>query len=207
MAGFAVEIDEGAEAAVLAADDGDHEGETQEAGAGEGRRGATDADPNGQWVLQWARIDALAGEGGAMLAGPVDVVAFADLEEEVELFGEEGVVVFEFEAEERVGLDEGAAAGDDLSTAVGDEVESGEVLEDADGVGGAEDGDGRGEADAFGARGGGGENDGGGGVEVLGAGVLPDAEDVEADLVGVLDLNEEVAELLGRAEGDAGDGV
>src|ERR1700733_16253149 len=104
-----------------------------------------------------------------MFAGPLDVGAVANLQEQVELFGEEGVVVFELEAEERVGLDEGAAASDDLCASVGDEVEGGEVLEDADGIGCAENGDGRGEADAFGAGGGGGEDDGGGGVEVLGA--------------------------------------
>ncbi len=108
----------------------------------------------------------------------------ADLEEEIELLGEEGVVVFEVEAEEGVGLDEGAAAGDDLGAAAGDEVEGGELLEDADGVGGAEDGDGAGEADGLGEGGCGGEDDGGGGIEVLGAVMLADAEDVEADLVG-----------------------
>ncbi len=89
-----------------------------------------------------ARVDALAGERGAMFAGPVDVGALAKGEEEVEFFGEEVVVVFELEAEEREGFDEGAAACDDFGAAVGDEVESGELLEDADGVGCAEDRDG-----------------------------------------------------------------
>ena len=128
-------------------------------------------------------------------------------EQEVEFFGEEGVVVFELEAEEGVGLDEGAAAGDDLGASLGEEVEGGELLEDADGVGGAEDGDGAGEADAFGAGGGGGEDDGGGGVEVLGAVMLADAEDVEADLVGEFDLFEQVAEAVGGAGGEAGGGI
>ena len=117
-----------------------------------------------------------------MLAGPVDVGVLAEGEEEVEFFGEEVVVVFELEAEEREGFDEGAAAGDDFGASVGDEVEGGEVLEDADGVGGAEDGDGRGEANVCGAGGCGGEDDGGGGVEVLAAVVLAEAEGVEADL-------------------------
>ena len=125
-----------------------------------------------------------------------DVGAFAEGEEEVELFGEEGVVVFELEAEEGEGFDEGAAAGDDFGAAVGDEVEGGEFLEDADGVGGAEDGDGAGEADVFGARGGGGEDDGGGGVEELVAVMFADAEDVEANLVGELDLFEEIGRCV-----------
>ena len=144
---------------------------------------------------------------GRCLPDQWTLCAFADLQQEVELFGEEGIVVFEFEAEERVGFDEGAAAGDDFGAAVGDQVEGGEFLEDADGVGGAEDGDGAGEANIFCARGGGGEDDGGGGVEEFGAVVLADAEDVQADLVGELDFVDEVAESLGRAEGDAGDGV
>ena len=87
-----------------------------------------------------------------MLAGPVDVLVVADLEEEVELFGEERVVVFEGEAEERERLDERAAADDHLGAAVGEEVEGRELLKDADGVGGAEDGDGAGETDVVRAR-------------------------------------------------------
>jgi hypothetical protein len=207
VTGFAVEVDEGSEAAVFAADDGDHEGKAEGSGAGEGCGCAANGDPDGEGVLDGARVDALAGEGGAMFAGPGDVDVFAEIEEEVEFFGEELVVVFEFEAEEGVGLDEGAAAGDDFCAAVGDEVEGGEVLEDADWVGGAEDGDGGGEADAFGAGGGGGEDDGGGGVEEVGAVVLADTDDVEADLIGVLDLVEEVAHLVDGCGGDVGEGV
>lgn len=99
-----------------------------------------------------------------MLAGPVDVSVLADVEEQIEFFGEERIVIFELQAEERVGLDEGAAAGDNFRAAMGDEIESGEFLEDAHGIGGAEHGDGAGKADLFGARSGGGENDGGSGV-------------------------------------------
>src|ERR1700737_3411031 len=102
---------------------------------------------------------------------------------------------------------EGTTAGDDLSAAAGDEVERGELLEDADGVGGGEDGDGAGEADIFGERGGGGEDDGGSGVEVLGAVVLADAEDIEAELVREGDLFEQIAETIGRRDGDAGGGI
>ncbi len=41
-----------------------------------------------------------------MFAGPVDVGFFAELEQEFELFGEERVVVFEAQAEERKGFGE-----------------------------------------------------------------------------------------------------
>ena len=183
-AGFAIEVDEGAEAVGFAADDGDHERKAEHAGADEGLGCTAYSEPDGEGILYGAGVDALAGERRAMPAGPVDFGVFAEGEEEVEFFGEEVVVVFELEAEEGEGFDEGAAAGDDFGAAVGDEVEGGELLEDSDGVGGAEDGDGAVRRMCFGAGGGGGEDDGGGGVEVLGAVVLADAEDVEADLVG-----------------------
>jgi len=68
----------------------------------------------GSGFLQGAWEDALAGECGAMFAGPVDVGGFAQGEEEVELFGEEVVIVFELEAEEGEGFNERAAADDHL---------------------------------------------------------------------------------------------
>jgi len=157
--------------------------------------------------LQGAGVDALSGECGAMLAGPMDVGGFAQGEEEIEFFFEELVVVLEFETEEGEGFDERAAAGDDFGAAAGDEVESGEVLKDADGVGGAEDGDGRGEADVFCSGGGCGENDGGGGVEILDAVVLAEAEGVEANLVGEFDLLEELDDAFVRGDGVTRDGI
>ena len=54
------------------------------------------------------------------------------------------------------------------------------------------------QADARGARRGRGEHDGGRRDGEVGAVVLADAEDVEADLVGELDLLEEVAQALLR---------
>jgi hypothetical protein len=48
----------------------------------------------------------LAGERRAVPAGPLYVRVFADGQEQVELFGEKFVVVFEAETEERVGLHE-----------------------------------------------------------------------------------------------------
>ena len=149
----------------------------------------------------------MSGERGAVFAGPGDVVLLADLEQEIEFFGEEGVVVLQPKAEEREGIDERATAGDDFGTAVGDEVERSELLEDADGIGSGEDGDGAGEADVGGPGGCGGEDDGGRGVEVVGAVVLADTKDVEADLIGEDDLVDEVAETVGGGDGEAGGGV
>ena len=55
------------------------------------------------------------------------------------------------------------------------------------------------QADALRARGRRGEHDGGRGDREVGPVVLADAEDVEAELVGELDLLEQVAQPLARA--------
>jgi len=43
--------------------------------------GAADADPDGQRILQRTRVDGLAGEWRAVLAGPFDVRILADGQE------------------------------------------------------------------------------------------------------------------------------
>ena len=59
-------------------------------------------------------------------------------EQQLELLGEQLVVVLQVVAEEREGLDERPAPGHDLRPAAGEQVERREVLEDADRVVGAE---------------------------------------------------------------------
>jgi len=138
------------------------------------------------------------------VAFPADVDIVAESEQEVELLGEEFVVELGVVAEERVGLDEGTAADDDLGAAVGDEVDGGELLEDADGVVGGEDGDGAGEADVLCACCDGGEEDCRGAGDVFFAVVFADGVDVEADAVGEFSLFEELGDAL---SGVAGEGV
>ena len=92
-----------------------------------------------------------------------------------------------------------AAAGHDLGAAVRDQVEGGELLPDADRVFGAEHGDGGGEPDVFGARGGGGEDGDRGRGDEIGAVVLAEAVEIEPDLIGELDLLEQVAAGARRA--------
>jgi hypothetical protein len=132
------------------------------------------------------------------MAGPVDVGGFAEGEEEIEFFCEEVIVVFELEAEEREGFDEGAAACDNFGASIGDKVKGCELLKDADGIGGAENSDGGGEADIFCACGCCREDDGGRGVEVFHAVVLAQSETVEANFIGQLDLFEELGDALLR---------
>ena len=123
----------------------------------------------------------------------------AEREQQLELLGEQLVVVVEVVAEERERLDERAAAGHDLGAAAREQVERREVLEDAHRVVGAEDGDGARQPDPLRARGGRGEHDGRRRDGEVGPVVLADAEDVEADLVGELDLLDQVAQALLRA--------
>ena len=206
--GAAVEVEERGELRGLAADDGEGERQAEGAGADDRLRRAADGDPDGQAGLRRAGVDAAAVDlRGEAAAGPGQALAVVEGEEEAELLVEERVVVVEVVAEEREGLDEGAAADHDLGAAVGEGVEGGELLEDADRVVGGEDGDGAGQADAGGAGGGAGEGDGRGGGGVVGAVVLAEAEDVEAELVGEGDLLDEVAQALRRADRAAGGGV
>jgi hypothetical protein len=101
-ADLAVAVDERAEAFGFPTDDGDHERQPEHAGADERARCASDADPYGQRILQRTRVDGLTGERGAVLAGPCDVRVLAEGEEQIDLFGEKFVVVFESEAEQWV---------------------------------------------------------------------------------------------------------
>jgi hypothetical protein len=57
------------------------------------------AEPNRQPFLQRPRIDALAGQRRAVFSGPVHVLVLANRQEQVELFREEGIVIFELEPE------------------------------------------------------------------------------------------------------------
>ena len=125
----------------------------------------------------------------------------AQRQQQVELLGEQLVVVLEVVAEQREGLDERAAPGHDLGAAAGEQVERRELLEDADRIVGGQHGDGAGQPDALGARGRRRQRDGGRRGGVVGAVMLADTEHVEPDLVGQLDLLDQVAQPLVRADG------
>ena len=160
---------------------------------------AADRDPDRQRVLQRARVDAEVVERRAVPARPGHALRLAEREQQLELLREQLVVVVEVVAEQRERLDERAAAGHDLGPAAGQQVERGEVLEHAHRIVGAEHRHGARQADALGALGGGRQHDRGRRDDEVGPVVLADAEDVEADLVGQLDLLEQVGQppLLG----------
>jgi len=135
------------------------------------------------------------------------VLGVAHGEQQFEILGEEVVVVVECVSEERERLDERPSACHDLGPATGEQVERREVLEDADGIVGAEHRDRARQADAGRARRRRREHDSRGGDSELGPVVLADAEDVQSDLIGELNLLEQVAQPLRRADRPARSGV
>src|SRR6267143_1312424 len=132
---LAVAVDQWPKAVRFAADDRDHQRQPERASANKRGRCASDTEPNRQRVLQWARVNSLSGECRTVLARPVNVRVLADVQKQIEFFGEERIVVLELQAEERKCFDERAAPGDDFGPAVGEQIERRELLEDAHGVG------------------------------------------------------------------------
>src|SRR5262245_195921 len=201
--GLAVQIDQRPETARLSPDDGDHQRETQRSGARERLRRAAHADPDRKWILNRARVDALPRQRRAERARPVDVFVLADLQEQLEFLREQRVVILEIESEQRKGLDRRPASDHHLGPAARQQIERGEFLEQAHRVGGAQDRHRAAEAYTPGARRGRAEDHRGRGIEELPAMVLADSERVQADLIGALDLSDEIAQPIGGADGPA----
>ena len=102
-------------------------------------------------------------------------------------------------AEERVGLDEGAPAGDDFRAPVGDQVQRGELLEKPHRVLGGEHRDGSAEPQLRGFPGNGGQHYFGGGQGEVAPVVLAEAQEAQARLVRQLgELNDLFEPLLRR---------
>ena len=157
---------------------------------------AADADPDRQRVLQRPRVHPLAGQGGAVPAGPGHALGLADAQQQVELFLEQLVVVGQREPEERKRLGERPAAHHEVDPPARQQVEGRELLEHPHRIGRAQDGDGAVQADPLRAGGRGGQDHRRRGVVVLGPVVLADAEGVEAGPIGGLDLLEQVGHPL-----------
>ena len=128
---LAVELRERPEPHRRPADDRNRQRQAERAGARDRLRRAARGDPDRQRLLQRSRIDALAVERRTMPALPGDLRLSADCEQEIELLGEQLVVVVEVVTEQRKGLDERAAPGHDLGAAFRDEIEGRELLIDA----------------------------------------------------------------------------
>ncbi len=184
----------------LAANDRHHQGQAQYTGANEGLGRAANADPDRQWILQRPGEDALPGERRAMPAFPSNVCVFPDLEQKVEFLGEKRVVVGQIEAEKRIRLGERATPGHDFRAAVRQQVKRGKLLENPHRVRGAEHGHRAGKPNMPGAGRRRGEQDRGRGIDIFLPMVLTDAENLDPDLVGQLDLFKQIAQPLDRTE-------
>src|ERR1700693_1281102 len=123
-----------------------------------------------------------------MLSGPVQISVWPNLEQQLQFFRKQRIVIFEPETEERERFNEGAAARDDFGASVRDQVQCGEFLKDSHGIRGAENGHRAGQANIFGSGSGGREDDRRRGVQKFRAVMLADAEYIEPYLVGELDL-------------------
>ena len=117
------------------------------------------------------------------VALPVQDGVVAEFEEHSQLLVEQAVIVRGVVAEQRVGLDERATAGNDLGAAVGDEVQGGELLEKPDGVLRGQHGHGRAEPEVGGFPGDGREDDFRGREREIVPVVFPQAHKAEARLV------------------------
>ena len=179
------------------ADDGDRHRQAQGAGAERRFRCAAHGDPDRQRILHGSGIDAHpAVQRRTMPARPRDAFILAERDQQLQLLLEQLVVVVEVVAEQREGLREGAAASHDLGATTRQEVERREVLEHADRVIGADHAHRAGEPDAFGALRGGSEHHRGRGHDQVRPVMFTDAEDIEAELVGELDLLQQVPHPL-----------
>ena len=147
------------------------------------------------------RVHALAVQRRARRAAPrhrrAGAIRLEQRGEQLQLLLEQRLVLVQRIAEERERLDERAAAEDDFGPSVRRGVERGEALEHAHGVVGAQDRDRGAEPDATRATGNGGENDFGRRDGEVGAVVLADADEVDAQLVGEDGLVDDVADDLG----------
>jgi len=89
------------------------------------------------------------------------VLVLAQRQQQIELLGEQLVVVVEIEPEQREGFDERSTAGHDLGATLGDQIERRELLKDTHRIIRAEHRDGAREPDPRGPRRSGGEHDSG----------------------------------------------
>ncbi len=153
-------------------------------------------------------------DGGPETTRPGDPLVVPDPEEQVELLGEDVVVVIEGVAEEGKRLDEGAPTDQQLGPARRHQVEGGVLLEDPNRVIGAEDGHRREEPDPRGPPGRGRQDRGRRRRGEVGTVVLAQAVHIETDRLCRLDLLEHLPEPLtvadrrpplGNGLGEAGD--
>ena len=138
-----------------------------------------------------------------MLARPVNVRVLADLKQKIQLLRKKRIVIFQAQPEERVGLHERPAAGDNLGAPMRDQVQRGEFLKHAHRVRRAENSDRARQANILRARGSRGQEHDGRGIKKLRPVMLANAENVQAHVVGKLNLLEQMLHAFHGAEREA----
>src|SRR3954462_15444813 len=178
---FAVQSDQRAKPFRLAADDGDHQRQSEHAGSNERCWSPAHAQPDRQRILQRSWIYSLTRQRWPEPAGPRDLLVVTNLQQQIELLGDELVVVVEPEPEQRECLDRRPASDDHLGASLRDEIEGREFLKYAHGIRRAQHRHRARQPDATRSRGGCGEYHRWRGIEEFLAMVLADSEDVETD--------------------------
>ena len=138
------------------------------------------------------------------LSLPVQDGVVPEFEEHAQLLVEQSVIVGGLVAEQRIGLDERAAAGNDLGPAVGDEVQGGELFEEPHGVLGGQHGHRRAEPEIGGFPGDRRKHDFRGREGEVVPVVLPQPEEAEACLVRQLRELDQLLNPLMRRQRAAG---
>src|SRR5712691_9450998 len=131
-----------------------------------------------------------------MFAGPGHVLVVTDLEQQIELFRKQRVVVLQSKTEQREGVNERTTAYHHLRASLRNQIECGEILEYSYGIGRAQYRYRAGETNAVRSRRCRCENDNRRGVQEVLAVMLADSEDIESNLIGVFDLLDQVTQTL-----------
>jgi hypothetical protein len=122
-------------------------------------------------------------------------------EQDIQLFGEERVVIPRIQPEERKRLDERSTPDDKLRTPPGEQIQRGELLEDAHRVGRGKHRDRAGQANRLRQGCGAGQDHGGRAVEILRTVMFAEAEVVETGLIGGDDLFNQVGHPVYWSDG------
>src|SRR5688572_28468227 len=196
-----VQVDVRREAQRTPADDREHERQLVPRRSHDRLRTAADTDPRRESPgLGW-RIDMFRVQRCPRRTVPryrrAGAIPLENRGEHLELLLEQRLVLVEAVAEKRERLREGAAAQNDFGAAVRHGVEGGEALKDANRVVRAEHRDRGAKPNAARATGDRGEDDLGRRDGEVGAVVLADADEVDAQLVGEHGLVDDVAKDLG----------
>ena len=97
---FPIDVNERTESPCLAANDGNHEWQSQRPGSGERFRCPAHAQPDRERILQRTWIDALAGERRTVFAGPMNEFVFAQPQKQIQFLRKQRIVILEFQAKQ-----------------------------------------------------------------------------------------------------------